>query len=65
VEAQAAAGSQYFPPEPEAVAAQMIASVPLRRYGSPAEVAAVVAYLLSPAASYVTGVNIEISGGSA
>jgi 2-dehydro-3-deoxy-L-rhamnonate dehydrogenase (NAD+) len=62
VEAQAAAGSQYFPREPEAVAAQMIASVPLRRYGSPAEVAAVVAYLLSPAASYVTGVNIEISG---
>jgi NAD(P)-dependent dehydrogenase (short-subunit alcohol dehydrogenase family) len=39
--------------------------VPLRRYGSTAEVANVVTFLLSDAASYLTGVNIEISGGSA
>ncbi len=62
---QAAAGSQYFPADRDEVAAQMIRSVPLRRYGSTAEVAAVVAFLLSPDASYVTGQNLEINGGSA
>jgi NAD(P)-dependent dehydrogenase (short-subunit alcohol dehydrogenase family) len=43
----------------------MIEAIPMRRYGSPAEVADVVAYLLSERSSYLTGVNIEISGGSA
>lgn len=62
---QAEAGSQYFATEPDAVAEQMIGMVPLRRYGSPREVASVVAFLLSGDASYVTGVNIEVSGGSA
>ncbi|MGL4745915.1 MAG: SDR family oxidoreductase, partial [Dermatophilaceae bacterium] len=33
-------------------------------YGSTGEVAAVVAFLLSDAASYLTGQNLEISGGS-
>ncbi len=42
----------------------MIAMVPLRRYGSTAEVAAVVAFLLSDDASYLTGQNLEITGGS-
>jgi 2-dehydro-3-deoxy-L-rhamnonate dehydrogenase (NAD+) len=62
---QAEAGSQYFATEPEAVAEQMIGMVPLRRFGSPREVAAVVAFLLSDDASYVTGINVEVSGGSA
>jgi len=62
---QAAAGSQYYEADPEAVAAQMIGMVPLRRFGSTDEVARVVAFLLSEEASYVTGVNIEVSGGSA
>jgi NAD(P)-dependent dehydrogenase (short-subunit alcohol dehydrogenase family) len=62
---QAAAGSQYYATDPEAVAAQMVGMVPLRRYGSTDEVARVVAFLLSEEASYVTGVNIEVSGGSA
>jgi NAD(P)-dependent dehydrogenase (short-subunit alcohol dehydrogenase family) len=61
---QAAAGSQYYVADPEGVAAQMIAMVPLRRYGSVHEVANVVAFLLSDDASYVTGVNLEVSGGS-
>jgi NAD(P)-dependent dehydrogenase (short-subunit alcohol dehydrogenase family) len=61
---QAAAGSQYYAADPEAVAAQMIGMVPLRRYGSVHEVATVVAFLLSDDASYVTGVNLEVSGGS-
>jgi 2-dehydro-3-deoxy-L-rhamnonate dehydrogenase (NAD+) len=64
VELQAAANSQYYASDPVEVAKQMIGMVPLRRYGSLAEVASVVAFLLSDAASYLTGVNIEISGGS-
>jgi NAD(P)-dependent dehydrogenase (short-subunit alcohol dehydrogenase family) len=65
VERQAAAGSQYYAADPDEVASQMIGMVPMRRYGSVREVATVVAFLLSDDASYVTGVNIEISGGSA
>jgi NAD(P)-dependent dehydrogenase (short-subunit alcohol dehydrogenase family) len=61
---QAAAGSQYYAADPEAVAEQMIGMVPLRRHGSVNEVATVVAFLLSDDASYLTGVNIEVSGGS-
>ncbi|MEZ5166544.1 MAG: SDR family oxidoreductase [Acidimicrobiales bacterium] len=37
---------------------------PLRRYGSLDEVAAVVRFLLSDDASYLTGQNIEIAGGA-
>ena len=64
VEAQAAAGSPYFADDPDEVARQMIGTVPLRRYGTTDEVARVVAFLLSDEASYLTGVNIEIAGGS-
>jgi NAD(P)-dependent dehydrogenase (short-subunit alcohol dehydrogenase family) len=62
---QADADSQYFAADPETVAGQMIAMVPLRRHGAPAEVAAVIAFLLSDGASYLTGINLEVSGGSA
>ena len=61
---QAAASSQYYSSDPAVVAEQMIGMVPLRRYGSTDEVARVVAFLLSDEASYVSGVNVEIAGGS-
>jgi NAD(P)-dependent dehydrogenase (short-subunit alcohol dehydrogenase family) len=61
---QAAVDSPYYANDPETVARQMLELVPLRRYGSVREVAAVVAFLLSDAASYLTGVNVEVSGGS-
>jgi len=64
VELQAAADTQYFAADPAAVAAQMIDMVPMRRYGSVEEVATVVAFLLSGDASYVTGINVEVAGGS-
>jgi NAD(P)-dependent dehydrogenase (short-subunit alcohol dehydrogenase family) len=64
VASQAAAGSQYYTTDPDEVATQMIGMVPLRRYGSAQEVATVVAFLLSDDALYVTGVNVEVSGGS-
>ncbi|HVQ92683.1 MAG TPA: SDR family oxidoreductase [Mycobacteriales bacterium] len=39
-------------------------TIPLRRYGQPAEFGQVAAFLLSPAASYVTGVTVPIDGGA-
>lgn len=38
--------------------------IPLRRFGEPAEFGRVAAFLLSPAASYLTGVMIPIDGGA-
>jgi NAD(P)-dependent dehydrogenase (short-subunit alcohol dehydrogenase family) len=37
--------------------------IPLGRPGEPAEIAAAVAWLLSPEASYTTGTVIRVSGG--
>jgi 2-dehydro-3-deoxy-L-rhamnonate dehydrogenase (NAD+) len=65
VELQAQANSQYYSTDPTVVAQQMINMIPLRRFGSLAEVASVVSFLLSDAASYLTGINVEIAGGSA
>jgi NAD(P)-dependent dehydrogenase (short-subunit alcohol dehydrogenase family) len=42
---------------------RMAPSIPMRRPGSPEEVAAGVLWLLSPEASYVTGTILEIGGG--
>ena len=43
--------------------AQAVASVPLGRIGQPREVAQVVGFLLSEAASYLTGVTLRVDGG--
>lgn len=42
---------------------RMTPTVPMQRAGSPAEVAAAVVWLASPAASYVTGAFIDVTGG--
>lgn len=38
-------------------------AIPLRRYGEPAEFGRAAAFLLSPAASYLTGVMLPVDGG--
>ena len=58
----AARASQTGLPKEE-IERQTIARIPLGRYGEPAELGRVGAFLLSPAASYVTGAVVPIDGG--
>ena len=41
----------------------MKSEIPAKRFGSPAEVGAAVAFLASPAAGYINGVSITVDGG--
>ncbi|MFH9422468.1 SDR family oxidoreductase [Streptomyces sp. NPDC017529] len=49
---------------PEEARARNSAAIPLRRYGEPEEFGRTTAFLLSPAASYVTGVMVPVDGGA-
>ena len=50
--------------DPDEVRARLSRHIPLRRYGEPEEFGRVAAFLLSPAASYITGAMIPVDGGA-
>jgi NAD(P)-dependent dehydrogenase (short-subunit alcohol dehydrogenase family) len=51
------------PTDPDAVRHAMTRMVPLGRYGEPSEIAAVILFLASDAASFVTGTAMPVDGG--
>lgn len=56
---RASASGQSF----EAVRDQALSQVPAGRFADPAETAAAVAFLVSPAAAYINGINLPVDGG--
>lgn len=49
--------------DPDAARAAAVKSIPLRRYGEPEEFGRVAAFVLSPAASFVSGAMLPVDGG--
>jgi 3-oxoacyl-[acyl-carrier protein] reductase len=45
------------------IAAAMKAGVPVGRFGQATETAAAIAFLASPAAAYISGINLPVDGG--
>ena len=47
----------------EAMQRKMESEIPMRRFADPSEIAAAVAFLASPAAGYISGINLPVVGG--
>jgi len=60
----ASSGFDTYPPELARRLLDYAEQVPLRRYGTEAEISAAISYLLSPAAAYVTGSCLRVDGGA-
>jgi 3-oxoacyl-[acyl-carrier protein] reductase len=55
--------AKKFNTEVNSVEEEMLHEIPMRRFGQAEEIAAVAAFLATPAASYVTGQSICVDGG--
>ena len=49
--------------DPNSIAEKMKTTVPLQRFASPYEVGGPIAFLASPAAAYINGINLTVDGG--
>ena len=58
----ASSGMDHYPPEAAAMLRKMPATVPLGRFGNEAEVSASIVFLLSPAASFISGTVLRVDG---
>jgi 3-oxoacyl-[acyl-carrier protein] reductase len=47
----------------DAISQEMLAEIPLNRFAQPEETAAAIAFLASPLAAYITGINLPVDGG--
>jgi 3-oxoacyl-[acyl-carrier protein] reductase len=63
IEQIVAATAQKSGRSEQTVQQEMAAAIPMGRFANPAETAAAVAFLASPAAGYITGVNLPVDGG--
>jgi citronellol/citronellal dehydrogenase len=60
----ASSGFDHYPPEAQAKILKFPRTVPLQRFGTEAETAAAIVFLLSPAAAYITGTCMRVDGGT-
>jgi citronellol/citronellal dehydrogenase len=60
----ASSGMDTYGPAMQPMIRKLKGAVPLRRLGLEAEVSGVIAFLLSPAAAFVTGITVQIDGGA-
>lgn len=58
----ASSGMDHYPPEAAAMLRKMPATVPAGRFGNEAEVSAAIVFLLSPAASFISGTVLRVDG---